>query len=177
MCEHQTWLPSLMMSFQSQHCWAAEQAWCRHIAWFTSLDNLWSTFTWSTKTFLSIRPDKLDFCFASATYLICMQLVSHYFLPAIATHTRHILKWASHCLEGDNDSWDGRFVVSGCWCETLNLACLVLLWHTILSHCVPQNGFTPLMGASKGGHTDVVQLLSSGTQVDLQNKVRSSVNL
>ena len=40
MCEHQAWLPSVMMSFQSQHCWAAEQAWCRHITWFTSLDSL-----------------------------------------------------------------------------------------------------------------------------------------
>jgi len=52
------------------------------------------------------------------------------------------------------------------------------LWHTILSHCVPQDGFTGLMGASKSGHTDVVQLLlSSGSKVDLQNKVRHSVNL
>ena len=44
--------------------------------------------------------------------------------------------------------------------------------------CVPQDGFTALMGASKGGHTDVGQLLlSSGSKVDLQNKVRHSVNL
>ena len=34
------------------------------------------------------------------------------------------------------------------------------------------------MGASKSGHTDVVQLLlSSGSKVDQQNKVRRSVNL
>ena len=44
--------------------------------------------------------------------------------------------------------------------------------------CVPQDGFTGLMGASRSGHTDVVQLLlSSGSKVDLQNKVRNSVNL
>ena len=61
MCEHQAWLPSLIRSFQSQHCWAPEQAWYRHIAWFTSLDSLWFTLTWLTKTYLSIRPGKLDF--------------------------------------------------------------------------------------------------------------------
>ena len=79
MCEHQTWLTLFMMLFQSQHCWAAEQAWFRHIAWFTSLDSLWSTFTWLTKTFLSIRPGKLDFLLC-IRYLICMQLISHYSL-------------------------------------------------------------------------------------------------
>ena len=47
-----------------------------------------------------------------------------------------------------------------------------------LSHCITQDGFTALMGASKSGHTDVVQLLlSSGSKVDLQNKVGKSVNL
>ena len=114
------------------------------------------------------------------TWFACgWSVVIHYFLPVkLYIHARHIyghLKWASHCLEGDNNSWDSRFVVSGRWCETIILVCLALLWNT---HYVPQNGFTPLMGASKSGRTDVVQLLlSSGSKVDLQNKVRSSVNL
>ena len=44
---------------------------------------------------------------------------------------------------------------------------------TVLSHCVPQNGDTALIGASHMDHPDVVRmLLSSGAQVDLQNKVR-----
>ena len=44
---------------------------------------------------------------------------------------------------------------------------------TVLSHCVPQDGKTALMYASYTGHTDVVPLLlSSGAQVDLQDKVR-----
>ena len=48
----------------------------------------------------------------------------------------------------------------------------------ILSHCVPQHGWTALMSASKSGHTDVVRLLlSSGSKVDQQNKVRHSSNL
>ena len=60
-------------------------------------------------------------------------------------------------------------------CET-NLHSLTLTYF--LSHCVTQDGFTGLMGASKGGHTDLGQLLlSSGSKVDLQNKVRNSVNL
>ena len=48
----------------------------------------------------------------------------------------------------------------------------------ILSHSIPQDGWTALMLASDSGHTDVVQLLlSSGAQVDLQDKVRPSINL
>ena len=44
---------------------------------------------------------------------------------------------------------------------------------TVLSHSVPQSGETALMLASGSGDTDVVQLLlSSGAQVDLQDKVR-----
>ena len=48
---------------------------------------------------------------------------------------------------------------------------------TVLSHSVPQDGGTALMWASASGHTDVVQLLlSSGAQVDLQDKVRHNIN-
>ena len=47
-----------------------------------------------------------------------------------------------------------------------------------LPHSVSQDGWTALMLASDSGHTDVVQLLlSSGAQVDLQDKVRHIVNL
>ena len=50
--------------------------------------------------------------------------------------------------------------------------------NTVLSHSVPQDGWTALMLASDSGHTDVVQLLlSSGAQVDLQDKVRHNINL
>ena len=48
---------------------------------------------------------------------------------------------------------------------------------TVLSHSVPQFGWTALMLASDSGHTDVVQLLlSSGAQVDLQDKVSHNIN-
>ena len=48
---------------------------------------------------------------------------------------------------------------------------------TVLSHSVPQWDETALMWASGSGHTDVVQLLlSSGAQVDLQDKVRNNIN-
>ena len=48
---------------------------------------------------------------------------------------------------------------------------------TVLSHSVPQIGWTALMLASVSGHTDVVQLLlSSGALVDLQDKVRHNIN-
>ena len=48
---------------------------------------------------------------------------------------------------------------------------------TVSSHSVPQYGWTALMEASVIGHTDVVQLLlSSGAQVDLQDKVRHNIN-
>ena len=48
---------------------------------------------------------------------------------------------------------------------------------TVLSHSVPQIGWTALMEASDSGHTDVVQLLlSSGAQVDLQTEVRHNIN-
>ena len=47
---------------------------------------------------------------------------------------------------------------------------------TVLSHSVPQIGWTALMEASDSGHTNVVQLLlSSGAKVDLQNKVRHNI--
>ena len=47
---------------------------------------------------------------------------------------------------------------------------------TVSSHSVPQDGRTALMWASISGHTDVVQLLlSSGAQVDLQDKVRHNI--
>ena len=43
---------------------------------------------------------------------------------------------------------------------------------------IPQDGWSALMLASDSGHTNIVQLLlSSGTKVDLQNKVRYSINL
>ena len=49
---------------------------------------------------------------------------------------------------------------------------------TVLSHSVPQAGWTALMWASDSGHIDVVQLLlSSGAQVDLQDTlVRHNIN-
>ena len=48
---------------------------------------------------------------------------------------------------------------------------------TVLSHSVLQGGSTALMKASGSGHTAVVQLLlSSGAQVDLQDKVRHNIN-
>ena len=166
---------------QSQHYWAPEQAWCRRS---TSLDSLWSTLTWLTKTFSCIRLGKLNLLLCISHLLDLHAGGRHYSLFLTTKHlihARHIyghLKWANHCLEGNNDSWDGRFVVSGRWCETVILVCLALLGNTIFSHCVTQDGFTALMGASKGGHTDVVQLLlSSGSKVDLLNKVRNSVNL
>ena len=47
----------------------------------------------------------------------------------------------------------------------------------VLSHSVPQWGENALMLASGSGHTAVVQLLlSSGAQVDLQDKVRHNIN-
>ena len=50
-------------------------------------------------------------------------------------------------------------------------------YNTVLSHSVPQDGWTALMLASDSGHTDVVQLLlSSGAQVDLQDEVRHNIN-
>ena len=43
---------------------------------------------------------------------------------------------------------------------------------------IPQDGWSALMLASDSGHTDVVQLLlSSGTKIDLHNKVRHSIML
>ena len=49
---------------------------------------------------------------------------------------------------------------------------------TVLSHSVPQHGETALMVANLSGRTDMVQLfLSSGAQVDLQNKVRHNINI
>ena len=48
---------------------------------------------------------------------------------------------------------------------------------TVLSHSVPQSGWTALMKASDSGHTAVVQLLlSSGAQVDLRDWVRHNIN-
>ena len=48
---------------------------------------------------------------------------------------------------------------------------------TVLSHSVPQWGWTALMMASESGHTAVVQLLlSSGAQLDLQDVVRHNIN-
>ena len=44
-----------------------------------------------------------------------------------------------------------------------------------LFYSVPQFGRTALMSASLRGHTDVVQLLSSGAQVDLQDEVRHNM--
>ena len=50
--------------------------------------------------------------------------------------------------------------------------------NTVSSYSVPQDGWTALMLASDSGHTDLVQLLlSSGAQVDLQDKVRHNINL
>ena len=62
-----------------------------------------------------------------------------------------------------------------------NGVCNCLMWLVIysntLSHYIPQDGRTALMLASDSGHTDVVKLLlSSGAQVDLQDKVRHSIN-
>ena len=48
---------------------------------------------------------------------------------------------------------------------------------TVLSHCVPQNGYSALIWASLDGRTEVVQeLLSGGAQVDLQTEVRQNIN-
>ena len=48
---------------------------------------------------------------------------------------------------------------------------------TVLSHCVPQFGYTALIRASRNGETEVVrELLSGGAQVDLQNKVRHNIS-
>ena len=47
---------------------------------------------------------------------------------------------------------------------------------TVLSHSVLQRGWTALMLAGGSGHTDAVQLLSSGAQVDLQDEVRHNIN-
>ena len=48
---------------------------------------------------------------------------------------------------------------------------------TVLSHCVPQDGCSALMGASLDGKTEVVrELLFAGAQVDLQDKVRHNLN-
>ena len=50
--------------------------------------------------------------------------------------------------------------------------------NAVLFHSIPQDGWTALMLASDSGHTDVVQLLlSSGTQVDLQDEVRHNIDL
>ena len=48
---------------------------------------------------------------------------------------------------------------------------------TVLSHCVPQNGYSALIWASRFGESEVVlELLSAGAQVDLQDKVRHNIN-
>ena len=50
--------------------------------------------------------------------------------------------------------------------------------NILFSYSIPQDGGTALMLASDSGHTGVVKLLlSSGAQVDLQDKVRHSINL
>ena len=60
---------------------------------------------------------------------------------------------------------------------SVHFSIVSLLILTVLSHSVPQSGMTALMEASNSGHTDVVQLLlSSGAQVDLQDKVRHNIN-
>ena len=62
--------------------------------------------------------------------------------------------------------------VSTCTC----LFPLYLCDRTVWSYSVPQYGMTACMWASLRGHTDVVQLfLSSGIQVDLQDKVSTSL--
>ena len=44
---------------------------------------------------------------------------------------------------------------------------------TVLSHCVPQDGWTALIWASLYGESEVVrELLSGGAKVDLQTEVR-----
>ena len=60
---------------------------------------------------------------------------------------------------------------------------LVSMWFTshvivtVLSHCVPQDGWTALTWASFNGKADAVrELLSGGAQVDLQNKVSHNIN-
>ena len=53
-----------------------------------------------------------------------------------------------------------------------------LLIPAIIPVLSPQDGQTALMLASDSGHIVVVQLLlSNGAQVDMQDKVRHSVNL
>ena len=72
-----------------------------------------------------------------------------------------------------------KYLVPYSKCTPFN--CLFHVHHcdsTVLSHCVPQDGWTALMCASYSGHTDVVQLfLSTGAKVDLQSKVRHNMNL
>ena len=56
----------------------------------------------------------------------------------------------------------------------------IFCFHILSTLCfiLSQDGWTALMLASDSGHTDVVKLLlSSGAQVDLQDKVRHIVNL
>ena len=48
---------------------------------------------------------------------------------------------------------------------------------TVLSHCVPQSGYSALIWAGLDGESEVVrELLSAGAQVDLQDKVRHNLN-
>ena len=69
-----------------------------------------------------------------------------------------------------------KYFIPNSECTPFN--CLFHCDSTVLSPSVPQDGVTALMCASVDGYTDVVQLLlSSGAQVDLQNKVRHNINL
>ena len=72
-----------------------------------------------------------------------------------------------------------KYLVPNSKCTPFN--CRFHVHHcdsSVLSHCVPQDGWTALMYASDSGHTYVVQLLlSSGPQVDLKDEVRRNINL
>ena len=60
---------------------------------------------------------------------------------------------------------------------TIQLSVFMLI-PVIIPVLFPQDGQTALMLASDSGHIVVVQLLlSNGAQVDMQDKVRHSVNL
>jgi len=46
-----------------------------------------------------------------------------------------------------------------------------------LSHCIPQNGDTAIIKATRKGHVDVIrELLLGAAQVDLRTEVRCNIH-